>query len=221
MSDTTTTTAAPDSAKPKRETVALRDWINGQNQPVEAGKEADAIGLAYTHLPSAKRINPQFNPESDDAPADAVFAHTFPEVGQPMTADALMCAIFGGLTLAGNIVNTATNGPKGDPSINPISLIRDRFAEMATGVWADRSGGVGGVRYDREKLSQAIAQAKGETDPAPYLAKMDGKVDPKTGAVVAGDTKGAISYGAFALRNAKVKAAYDALAGTGTDIGAL
>jgi hypothetical protein len=50
---------------------------------------------------------------------------------------------------------------------------------------------------------------------------MDHKVNPKTGQVVADDTKGAISYGAFALRNAKVKAAYDALTGGGVDIGAL
>ena len=218
MTDTTTN---PAPAKPKRETVALRDWLDLNGNPVESGKESDAIGFSYTHLPSAKRINPAFNPETDKADVAAVFTKILPAIGQPMTADALMCAIFGGLTLSGNIVNTATNGPKGDPDLNPIELIRERFAEMENGVWADRATGVGGVRYDKTKLAEAIATAKGETDPAPYLAKMENKVDPKTGATVAADTKAAISYGAFALRNAQVKAAYDALAGTGTDIGAL
>ena len=119
------------------------------------------------------------------------------------------------------MVNTATNGPKGDPNINPIPLIAERFEELKTGVWADRATGVGGVRYDKEKLAQAIAAAKNETDPSPYLAKMENKVDPKSGAVVPAETKGAISYGAYALRNARVKDAYDRLTGGGTSIEAL
>lgn len=221
MTDTTQATASTATAKPKRETVALRDWINPNAQPVESGKEGEAIGFSYTHLPSAKRANPAFNPETDQPDPSCAFVKTFPAVGQPATPDMLMCAIFGGLTLSGNIVNTATNGPKGDPNLNPIELIRERFAEMENGVWADRATGVGGVRYDKDKLAEAIATAKGESDPAPYLAKMDNKVDPKTGAVVANDTKGAISYGAFALRNGKVKQAYDTITGGGADIGAL
>jgi hypothetical protein len=219
MTDTTQNT--PEAAKAKREAVALRDWIDVAGNPVEAGKEASAVGFRYTHLPSAKRANPSFNPETDKPDAGATFDKIFPAIGQPVTADLVMLAIMGGLTLAGNVVNTATNGPKGDPNLNPISLIRDRFAEIEAGVWADRATGVGGVRYDKEKLAEAIATAKGETDPAPYLAKMENKVDPKTGAVVAADTKAAISYGAFALRNAKVKAAYDTLTGGGTQIDAL
>jgi hypothetical protein len=132
-----------------------------------------------------------------------------------------MLAIFGGLTLAGNVVNSATNGPKGDPNLNPIPLVAGRFEEIDSGVWADRAAGAGGVRYDKEKLAAAIADAKGETDPAPYMLKLENKVDPKSGAVVANDTKGAISYGAYALRNAAVKAAYDKLTGGGVQLGAL
>lgn len=216
MTDTTDTTA-----KPKREQVAVRDWIDPNSQPVNAGDESKATGFRYIHLPTAKRLLPTYNPESDVAPQGSYYAHNFPAVGQPVTADLLMCGIFGGLTLAGNIVNTATNGPKGDPNADVASEIADRFAEMANGVWADRAGGVGGVRYEKDKLAAAIATAKGETDPAPYLAKMDNKVDPKSGATVAPDTKGAISYGAFALRNAKVKEAYDTLTGGGTKLDTL
>lgn len=216
MTDTTTT-AAP-AAKAKKVQVAVRDWLNPNSQPVESGKEAEATGFRYIHLPTAKRLQPAYNPESDAAPAEAVFEYNFaapnavPEVER-------MCAIFGALTLAGNVVNTAVNGPKGDPNINPIPLIAERFKDIEAGNWSDREGG--GIRYDRDKLAAAIASAKGETDPAPYLAKMDGKVDPKTGAAVAADTKGAISYGAYALRNAKVKAEYDKLTGGGADLGAL
>lgn len=211
MTDITTTAAAP-----KRAAVAVRDWIDAQGNPVETGKESTATGFRYIHLSTAKRLNPAYNPETDAAPAEAVFELT--ALDEPTRT---MCAIFGALTLAGNIVNTIVNGPKGDPNANPIPDVTARFAEIAKGEWSDRSTGVGGVRYDKEKLAAAISQAKGETDPAPYLAKMDGKVDPKTGAVVAADTKGAISYGAYALRNAKVKAAYDALTGGGSAIESL
>lgn len=214
MSDTS---QAGTAEKAKKVAVALRDWIDADGKPVESGAEASATGFRYTHLPSARKVNPAFNPETDKPDPTAVFEIQFGNPGEIET----MLAIFGGLTLAGNVVNTAINGPKGDPSINPIPLITERFAELDKGVWADRATGVGGVRYDKEKLAAAIATAKGETDAAPYLLKMENKVDPKTGQVVAADTKGAISYGAFALRNAKVKSAYDALTGGGVQIDAL
>lgn len=210
MTDTTT------NAKPKKQQVAIRDWINASGQPLETGKESDATGFRYIHLPSAKRANPQYNPETDTAPDGTVFEMA--DMPEPVKT---MCAIFGALTLAGNVVNTAVNGPKGDPNLNPISLIAARFADIADGKWSDREAGTGGVRYDKDKLAEAIAGAKGEADPAPYLAKMDNKVDPKSGAVVAADTKGAISYGAYALRNAAVKGKYDALMGSGTALGSL
>ena len=69
MTDTPTSAPA-DAAKTKREAVALRDWIDASGNPVEAGKEADAIGFRYTHLPSAKRANPAFNPELECAPLE-------------------------------------------------------------------------------------------------------------------------------------------------------
>lgn len=214
MTDTTVTAETP---KAKKMAAAVRDWINENGQPVDSGDESKATGFRYTHLATAKRLKPDYNPETDAAPQGAAFEYQFGNPGSVET----MLAIFGGLTLAGNVVNTATNGPKGDPNADVVPMIKARFDELENGQWADRATGIGGVRYDKEKLAQAIAQAKGEHDPAPYIAKMENKVDQKTGAVVPGDTKGAISYGAFALRNAKVKAAYDHLTGGGVDIGAL
>jgi hypothetical protein len=208
MSDTQTET------KTKKQATAIRDWIKADGTPVGPGEENQATGFRYTHLATAKRLMPDFNPESDNPPNGSFFDVALGEAGKTIT----MLAIFGGLTLAGNVVNTATNGPKGDPDADVIALITERFGELDNGVWADRAGGVGGVRYNKDLLAQAIATAKGEKDPSPYLVKMENKVDPKTGAVVAADTKGAISYGAYAIRNASVKTAYDALTGGGVSL---
>lgn len=213
MSDTSTA----ETSKKTREAVAVRDWIDVDGKPLNGGDEAKAVGFRYTHLPTAKRLMPTYNPETDGAPAGAYFDFVCGEAGK----DTTMLAIFGGLTLAGNVSNSLTNGPKGDPNADVISAVKARFEEITAGTWADRATGVGSVRYDKEKLAAAIAQAKGETDPAPYLAKMEHKVDAASGAVVPSDTKGAISYGAYALRNARVKAAYDTLTGGGTKLEAL
>jgi hypothetical protein len=215
MTDTAQAAATP--AKEKREAVAIRDWIDENGKPISAGEEKAAVGFRYIHLPSAKRANAGYNPETDQAPAGTFFDYVCGDPGQPVT----MLAIFGGLTLAGNIANTANNGPKGDPNLNPIGIIEERFKEIETGMWAEKGAGVGGVRYDKEKLAAAISAAKGEKDPAPYLVKMEGKVDPKTGATVSADTKGAISYGAFAMRNPKVKGEYDKLTGGGVALESL
>lgn len=214
MTDTTTNTPA----ETKRQAVAIRDWITPDGKPVETGAENTADGFRYIHLPTAKRLDSSFNPETSAPHADSQFELHFGNAGTPAT----MLAIMGGLTLAGNVANTVTNGPKGDPNGDVIGAIRERFAELDKGVWADRATGVGGVRYNPEMLAQAIANAKGETDPAPYAAKIaDVKVDPKSGAAVAADTKGAISYGAYAMRNPKVKGEYEKLAGTGVQLDTL
>jgi hypothetical protein len=211
MTDASTATPA------KRAAIAVRDWIDENGKPLTSGQENQAVGFRYIHLPTAKGLKADYNPESDSPPVGSFFDYVCGEAGQAGT----MLACFGGLTLAGNVVNSATNGTKGDPNANPIPLIEARFKEIEAGEWADRASGVGGVRYDKDKLAAAIASAKSETDPAPYLAKMDQKVDPKSGAVVPNDTKGAISYGAYALRVPKVKQAYDTLTGGGTSIDTL
>src|SRR5215831_4920813 len=129
-----------------RKTKARRDWIDATGDPVGSGDEAKATGFRYIHLPTAERLNPGFDPEADVPPADSVFdMKTIPE---PIKT---MLAIFGGLTLTGNIVSTATN-PKsgGDESTNPIPDVVARFDEMLQGTWS-AGGGAGGVRYDKAK----------------------------------------------------------------------
>jgi len=203
MTDTTT------NAKPTKKQIAIRDWIAQNGDPLSSGDESKVEGIRYIHLPSAKRAKPDYNPETDTAPNGTAFEYMFTD---PVATK--MLAAFGAQTLAGNVVNTATNGAKGDKNLNPIDLIAERFSAITDDhQWADREGGVG-VRYDKDKLIAAILAAKKESDPAPYVAKLDNKVDGKTGAIVAPDTKGAISWGAFVMRNTVVRAEYEKLAGT-------
>jgi hypothetical protein len=207
MTDTTT------NPKIKKVAIAIRDWIDHDGNPLSPGDEAKVAGIRYTHLPSAKKAKPDFNPESETAPDGTFIDYMFTD-----EVATKMFAAFGAQTLAGNVVNTATNGPKGDKALNPISLIKERFDSITDEhTWADREGGVG-VRYDKDKLIQAILNAKKESDETPYRAKLDNKVDPKTGAVVANDTKGAISWGAFVMRNPVVKGEYDKLTGGGVTL---
>ena len=210
--------------KPKKVTIARRDWIDLEGNPLNSGDEAKVAGIRYTHLPSAVAAakaagKAGFDADSELAPADCRFDYMFLNADGSVRnlTSLLMNAAFGAHTLAGNVVNTATNGPKGDKSMNPIPLIAERFEDIDAGIWAEREGGVG-VRYDREKLVQAVLAAKKESDPAPYVAKLDTKVDGKTGVLGANDAKGAISWGAFVLRNTTVKAEYDKLTGGGVSL---
>ena len=202
------------AAKVKKTQVAIRDWIDAHGTPLASGSESDVAGIRYIHLTSARRANPDYNPETDPAPKDCSFEVMFGD-----DVKTRMLAAFGAQTLAGNIASTTTNpkNPKGDPDANPIPFITERFDDIANGIWCDREGGVG-VRYDKDKLVQAVLAAKRESDPAPYVAKLESKVDAKTGAVVAADTKGAISWGAFALKNPTVKGEYDKLTGSGVSL---
>lgn len=143
--------------------------------------------------------------------------------GTPVT----MLAILGFHTKLGNVANTVLNDKENPGTVESAAQAIDEFlALMEKGTWAERvGGGGGGLRYNPDHMAAAIAEAKGENDPAPYLAKMSTRVDAK-GQVVSANAagewpKGAISYAAFAARNAKVKAIYDRLAGTGVDLGAL
>lgn len=181
---------------------ALRDWIDQSGNPIAAGDEAKATGFRYVHLPTTYRLKPDFDSESDTPIAEATF-----ELNNLPEPTKTMLAIFGGLTLAGNIVSTATNPKsKGDPDANPIPDVLARFEEMANGVWS-QGGGAGGVRFDKTKLAQAIAAAKGEKDHNPYLAKLE------SGEKIKVKGKAEISYGAYAMRNPEVKKHYEALAG--------
>lgn len=118
--------------------------------------------------------------------------------------------LFGFLTKVGNEANSVLND-KDNPG-----TIDDAAAAIAAWLSRDKwaSERESGPRFDKDKLALAIAQAKGETDPAPYLAKMDTSVTPK-------GAKKEVSYGAYAYSMPVVREKYDALVGRVKDVAAL
>lgn len=194
-----------------KQKVSDRDFINASGAVVDRIEQA--TGARYT-LVQADGLDDKQKPKYKPFRA---FDWQAGEAGNPTT----MAAIFGFHTKFGNVVNTVLNDKEAPGTITDAAAAGEEWlAELNKGVWAERAGGAGGLRYDPEVLAIAIASVTGKPADG-FLAKMGWKVDPKTGAQVEADTKGALSYGAFAMRNAKVKAAYDAAAGTGTDEAAL
>lgn len=186
---------------------ARRDWIDAKGNVVEEAK--DATGFRYVHIPTAKRLKPDFDVDVDEPPSDATFEMlTIPEPVKTMGA------IFGLLTLTGNIVSTETNPKsKGDPDANPIPAVVARFEDMLNGNWTGERGTIG-PRYNAEELAKAIAKVKGEADHNPYLAK----INAKEKVTIKG--KGSLLYAAYAMKNDDVRKLYEAATGSGTVVSA-
>lgn len=194
-----------------KQKVSNRDFINASGEIVDQIEKA--TGARYT-IVKANGTDDKGKPIYMNIQK---FDWQAGEAGNPTT----MAAIFGFHTKVGNVVNTVLNDKDAPGTADDAAAAAGEWiAELQKGVWAERAGGAGGLRYDPEVLAMAIASVTGKPADG-FLSKMGWKVDPKTGAQVDADTKGALSYGAFAMRNAKVKAAYDAAAGTGTDEAAL
>ncbi len=158
--------------KAKKAAIADRQWIDA------AGKEVDdnekATGFRYVWKATGRAFVYQFNASA---------------AGNPET----MLAIFGGLTKAGNIANTKDDG-------DPIDSIAEWFKGLDGGTWP-RETGVGGPRYNAERLAAAIASVKGGAADG-FLAKCQANADLKLpdGSVV--------KYMTAAMRNKDVAAAY-------------
>lgn len=186
MTDTTNTTE-----KAKRQAVAKRLWIDPTGKEVP---EAEASGFTYVHLDATKAFG--------DA---GKFSFQFGNPGSLET----MLAIFGGLTLCGNIVNTWNGLEPDNRPENPIDAVKERFADMEDGKWVERTG-FGGPRYDAEKLAESIHQAKGANSEgaAAYLAKINHAESGK-------------GYAKTALAVPAVNTIYQQLTGKAKDLGAL
>jgi predicted acylesterase/phospholipase RssA len=77
-----------------------------------------------------------------------------------------------------------------------------------------------GQHIDKDRLANAIAQAKGTDDPKPWLEKMELQVDAKSGEKVKPDEnggyrKGSIPYAVFAIGYPEVRKIYDRLGAPG------
>jgi hypothetical protein len=108
----------------------------------------------------------------------------------------------------------STDQIEGDPAAS-------RFNEFVL-QRLERRGGGGGPSYDPEAMAQALAQVTGRNADE-FLAKMDWRVDPKTGKQVERDAagewpKGSKPYPSFAYENPKVAKAYDAIKGPGANV---
>lgn len=118
--------------------------------------------------------------------------------------------LFGFLTKVGNEANSVLNDKDSPGTIDDAAAAISEW--LSKGQWA--SDRVAGPRFDKDKLALAIAQAKGETDPAPYLSKMDTMVTAK-------GAKKEIPYGQYAYSMPVVREKYDILVGRTKDIAVL
>lgn len=85
-----------------------------------------------------------------------------------------MLALFGLRTLFTNTASQARQArEKGLDDTTDVDAIQARFAEMAEGKWGEAATREGGPRYNDETLALAISAAKGESDAAPYAAKIE------------------------------------------------
>lgn len=131
-------------------------------------------------------------------------------------------AIFGYHTKVGNVANTILNHKDAPGTLqDAANAIKEFIQGVKDGLW--REPGVAGPRYDVAVLAKAIAAVTGKPE-AEYSAKMDWRVDQRTGGRVAAGAdgtfpRGAISYPAFAMRNKAVAAKYAELGGvTGKEV---
>lgn len=126
-----------DDTEVQRKKIAERDWLASDGTVAE--KEEDATAARYTFLADGKSF--AWSPVTDD----------------PTTR---MCAIFGALTLMGNITNT-WKVEKGEKPDSPIDAIADRFAFMANeSRWIDRAAGGVGAKLDLDVMAEAILLVK-------------------------------------------------------------
>jgi hypothetical protein len=146
MTNTDQTPAAA-SEKQKREKTSDRLWLDAQGNEVH---EEKAVKGRYTLTLAGHTGSVEFEPKTSD----------------PATR---MCAIFGWLTRAGNIVNTWKH-EKGDKAASPVDEINSWMALMSdpqNPVWLDRTPGAVGAKVDRQVLARAVIEvsaAAGRTD---------------------------------------------------------
>lgn len=196
----TDTTVAPK----KREMIADRQWITADG--TETKDETKAVGFRYVLL--GEGVDKAAKVASGKS-----FLYKF-SVGQAGNPE-IMLAIFGGLTKAGNIVNTWNHEKPEERAADPIEAISDWFSMLDTGKWGEERSGGGIARFDAAALAKALATVTGKPE-AEFVAKLapgsakitinsQNKQDP------AG--KRSVLYGTYALYNTKVKEAYNALVG--------
>lgn len=132
-------------AKTERVKVANRLYVDAQGKVVD--DEALATGIRYEFLGDGPKAPPTWTVESQFS--------DFNDDGKRLAW------LFGMKTWVGNLANQDLTADE----------INARLATVAGGEWPERQG-VGGPRYDMAALAQAIMQAKGAQDPAPFAKRL-------------------------------------------------
>lgn len=198
---TDTHTATP---KAKREMIADRQWVDSTG--AETKDESKATGFRYVLLGTGET-------KEAKVASGKSFLYKFNETsaGNPET----MLAIFGGLTKAGNIVNTWNHEKPDERATDPIEAISDWFAMLDSGKWSEERSGGGIARFDSTALAKALATVTGKPE-SEFVAKLaPGAPKITINAQNKSDPAGkrSVLYGTYALYNTKVKEAYNALVG--------
>lgn len=187
----------------KREMIADRQWIGTDG--LETKDETKAIGFRYVLLGTGD------TKEAKIASGKSFVYKFASQPGNPET----MCAVFGGLTKAGNIVNTWNHEKTEERASDPIEAISAWFAMLDEGKWGEERTGGGIARFDSAALAKALATVTGkpEGDFVAKLAVGAPKITINGQNVQDPAGKRQVLYGTYALYNTKVKEAYNALVG--------
>lgn len=133
-----------EAAEPTRTKIANREWINDAGESVN---EEDATGFSYEFLGRTK--------EGITIAADGEkFTRYLKDMSE---AEKNMLALFGAVTLSGNVTNTWMGDKDADKPAKAKDAIAARFGDLFNGKWVDRTGAVG-ARVDKDVLAEAIVQ---------------------------------------------------------------
>jgi hypothetical protein len=159
--------------------------------------------------------------ETSDEMAATAFEYEWRDGGQKFTCDVsklpqqalYSLAIFGGLTKAGNIVNTWISDTSwrdkrdaGEDTTSvgdPIGDVDAWFGNLVDGQWGEERVGGPGARFNKEALAKALASVdpQGRSE-AEFRARLDANEKRTEG-------KRQILYGTWVLKNDVVRAAYE------------
>lgn len=137
-----------------KERVSDREFVNKAGEIVDQIEEA--VGFQYTDKKSGESF--KYGPLGDP--------------GKPAT----MLALFGGITLAGNVRNT-WNFEKGEKAATAIVAINERFALLTSGKWLVRGEGGRGPKWDRDALAVAVCDYMKAAGKPQDVSKVRAKLD--------------------------------------------
>lgn len=193
-----------------KERVSQRDYLDSSGNVTD--DVSKAAGARYT----------LGTMEGDKFVPVASWDELFGEPGKKQTR----YGILGFHTKLGNVANSVLNNAKNPGGVKDAATAIEEFVTSPNWREPSAGGGVTPVRYDTAILADVLAQLTGKPADG-FAAKMSSRVD-KDGKAVAQESdgtwpKGSLTYPAYAMKNAQVRAEYDKRkpSSAGPDIGSL